>query len=150
MPGLNGLELQKRVAAEHPDVPIIFITGHGDIPMGVRAMKKGAVDFLPKPFDEKDLLVAVNRAIDKDRKAKAEAVEKRAILQRVGSLTLREKELLPYVISGMLNKQIGFTLGIAEKTVKIHRAKIMEKLGAHSVAELIRLAAKVGIEPPIR
>jgi FixJ family two-component response regulator len=148
MPGLSGMDLHDALIRVGYDLPIIFISGHGDIPMSVRAIRKGAVDFLPKPFDDEELLAAVNRAIDKDKKTKAESSEKRAILQRIEMLTPREYELLPYVISGMLNKQIAFKLGIAEKTVKIHRGRIMEKLGAHSVAELIRQAEKVGIGPP--
>jgi FixJ family two-component response regulator len=147
MPGLSGIDLQDELIKVGYSLPIIFITGHGDIPMSVQAMKKGAIDFLPKPFDDKELLAAVNNAIDKDRKAKVETVEKYIILQRIEMLTPREHELLPYVISGMLNKQIAFKLGIAEQTVKIHRGKIMEKLGVNSIAELIRFAEKVGIKP---
>jgi two-component system response regulator FixJ len=147
MPGLSGMDLHEELIRVGYNLPIIFISGHGNIPMSVQAMKKGAIDFLPKPFDEKELLDAVKRAIDQDKKTKAETAEKRAILGCIEMLTPREYELLPYVISGMLNKQIAFQLGIAEKTVKIHRSKIMEKLGAHSIAELIRLAEKAGIQP---
>jgi FixJ family two-component response regulator len=115
--------------------------------MSVKAMKKGAVDFLTKPFDDKDLINALSRALENDRKAKAEIAEKNVILKRIEMLTPREYELLPYVISGMLNKQIAFNLGIAVQTVKIHRGKIMEKLGVRSLAGLISQAAKAGIKP---
>ena len=128
-------------------MPIIFITGHGDIPMSVEAMKKGAADFLSKPFDDEELLEAVRKAIEEDRKAKAERAEVHDILKRMERLTPREKEILRYVITGMLNKQIALKLDIAEKTVKVHRGRIMEKLNAGSVAELARLAEKAGIKP---
>jgi FixJ family two-component response regulator len=147
MPGLSGIALQDELIGVGYDLPIVFITGHGDIPTSVRAMKKGAVDFLIKPFEDYELLDALNRAIEKDRNAKIETGAKHAVLQRIERLTPREHEVLPYILSGMLNKQIAFKLGIAEKTVKIHRGKIMEKLGVHSVAELIRLAEKVDIKP---
>jgi len=146
MPGLSGMELQDELVKGEFSMPIIFITGHGDIPMSVQAMKKGAVDFLPKPFDDDELLEAVQKAIEKDREAKAERSATRDILTRIERLTTRECEILRYVITAMLNKQIAFKLDIAEKTVKVHRGRIMEKLGAHSVAELVRLAEKAGIE----
>jgi FixJ family two-component response regulator len=145
MPGLSGMDLQDELAKAEYAVPIIFITGHGDIPMSVQAMKKGAVDFLPKPFDDDQLLNALTKAIEKDREAKAQRYATRDILMRMERLTPRECEILRYVITGMLNKQIAFKLGIAEKTVKVHRGRIMEKLGARSVAELVRLAEKAGI-----
>jgi FixJ family two-component response regulator len=147
MPGLSGMDLHDVLIGGGNDLPVIFISGHGDIPMSVQAMKKGAVDFLPKPFDDNELLAAVNKATDTHKKAKLETAEKCAILQRIDKLTIREREILPYVISGMLNKQIAFKLSIAEKTIKIHRGRIMEKLEAHSVAELIRLAENAGIDP---
>jgi FixJ family two-component response regulator len=147
MPGLSGMELQDELIKVGCNLPIVFITGHGDVPMSVKAMKKGAVDFLTKPFDDEDLLNALNKAIENDRKAKAEIAEKNVILKRIEMLTPREYELLPYIISGMLNKQIAFNLGIAVQTVKIHRGKIMEKLGVRSLAELITQAAKAGIKP---
>ena len=128
-------------------MPIIFITGHGDIPMGVEAMKKGAVDFLTKPFDDKELLQAVEKAIEKDRQTRAEYDETLDIRKRIELLTPRENEILRYVITGMLNKQIALKLDIAEKTIKIHRGRIMEKLRVHSVADLVRLAEKAGITP---
>jgi FixJ family two-component response regulator len=147
MPGLSGMELQDELEKAQYTMPIIFVSGHGDIPMSVRAMKKGAVDFLPKPFDDDQLLDALTRAIEKDRDAKAHREETRDVLKHIDQLTPREREVFPYVISGMLNKQIAFKLDIAEKTVKVHRGRIMEKLGARSVAELVRLAEKAGIEP---
>ncbi len=148
MPGLSGMDLQDELNKADYSMPIIFITGHGDIPMSVQAMKKGAVDFLPKPFDEDQLLDALRKAIEKDMQAKAERAEARDILGRMEQLTPREYEILQYLITGMLNKQIAFKLGIAEKTVKIHRSRVFEKLGTRSVAELVRMAEKAGIEPP--
>jgi FixJ family two-component response regulator len=147
MPGLSGMDLHDVLIKGGNDLPIVFISGHGNIPMSVQAMKKGAIDFLPKPFDEKELLAAVESAVDRDRKKKSEAAEKVAVLHHIEMLTPREYELLPYIVSGMLNKQIAFKLGIAEKTVKIHRRRIMEKLGAHSIQELVRLAEKASINP---
>jgi FixJ family two-component response regulator len=148
MPGRSGMDLQTELNKAEYSMPIVFITGHGDIPMSVAAMKKGAVHFLTKPFDEKDLLKAVGEAIEKDRTAKTEQTEVRDIRQRIALLTTREHEILRYVITGMLNKQIAFTLNIAEKTIKIHRGRVMEKLRVDSVAELVHLAEKAGIEPP--
>lgn len=147
MPGLSGMELHDELIRARYGLPIVFITGHGDIPMSVRAMKKGAVDFLLKPFDQEELLQALEKAIESDRKAKTEEVERRRVIKLVEELTPREREIVPYIISGMLNKQIAFTLGISEKTVKIHRSRIMEKLGAHSIVELIHLAEKADITP---
>jgi FixJ family two-component response regulator len=148
MPGLSGIDLQAELSKAETSMPIVFITGHGDIPMSVEAMRKGAVHFLSKPFDDNDLLRAMREAIERDRKAKAEQVEIHDIRNRLSLLTPREYEILRYVITGMLNKQITFTLNIAEKTVKIHRGRVMEKLRVDSVAELVRLAGKAGIEPP--
>jgi FixJ family two-component response regulator len=128
-------------------MPIIFITGHGDIPMSVEAMKKGAVDFLIKPFDDRKLLQAVESAIERNRQTRAEYDETLDIRKRIELLTPRENEILRYVITGMLNKQIALKLDIAEKTIKIHRGRIMEKLRVHSVADLVRLAEKVGVTP---
>jgi FixJ family two-component response regulator len=147
MPGLSGMDLQDELNKADYSMPIIFITGHGNIPMSVQAMKKGAVDFLPKPFDDEELLGAVEKAIEKDRKAKAERAEVDGILKRTERLTPREYEILRYVVTGMLNKQIALKVGIAEKTVKVHRGRIMEKLCVDSVAELVRLAEKAGINP---
>ena len=147
MPGLSGMDLQEELSHADYSMPIIFISGHGNIPMSVQAMKKGAVDFLTKPFDDEELLQAVKKGIEKDRKAKAERAEVHDALTRIEQLTPREHEILRHVITGMLNKQIALELNIAEKTVKIHRGRIMEKLCVSSVADLVRLAAKAGIEP---
>jgi FixJ family two-component response regulator len=148
MPGLSGMDLQKELNKADYHMPIVFITGHGDIPMSVEAMKKGAVDFLTKPFNDEELLQAIEKAIQKDRQTRAEYDEALEIRRRIDLLTPRENEVLRYVIAGMLNKQIAYELKIAEKTVKIHRARVMEKLRANSVAELVRLAEKIGIKPP--
>jgi len=147
MPGLNGLELQEKLLLEKYAMPIIFITGHGDIPMSVKAIKKGAIDFLSKPFDEKDLLGAVREALERDSKARTVREEREHIHRHLESLTPREYEILTYVITGMLNKQIAYTLKISEKTVKVHRARVMGKMGVDSVAELVRLTEKVDIKP---
>jgi len=148
MPGLSGTDLQEELSRAAYSMPIIFITGHGNIPMSVQAMKKGAVNFLAKPFDDDELLQGVRDALEKDRKAKAERAEVHDALRCIEQLTPREQEVLRYVITGMLNKQIASKLGIAEKTVKVHRGRVMEKLGVDSVAELVRLAEKAGIKPP--
>jgi FixJ family two-component response regulator len=147
MPGMSGMNLQAELSKAEYSMPIVFITGHGDIPMSVEAVRKGAVHFLTKPFDDNDLLRAMREAIEKDRKAKAEQAEIHDIRNRFSLLTPREYEILRYVITGMLNKQIAFQLKIAEKTVKVHRGRVMEKLRVDSVAELVRLAEKTGIEP---
>jgi len=147
MPGLSGMDLQKELHKADYHMPIIFITGHGDIPMSVEAMKKGAVDFLIKPFDDRKLLQAVESAIERNRQTRAEYDETLDIRKRIELLTPRENEILRYVITGMLNKQIALKLDIAEKTIKIHRGRIMEKLRVHSVADLVRLAEKAGITP---
>jgi len=128
-------------------MPIIFITGHGDIPISVEAMKKGAVDFLTKPFDDQQLLGTIETAIRKDRQTRTEYREVQDIRKRIELLTPREQEIVRYVITGMLNKQIALKLDIAEKTVKVHRGRIMEKLCVDSVAELVRLAEKAGTKP---
>lgn len=147
MPGRSGMDLQAELSQAETSMPIVFITGQGDIPMSVEAMRKGAVHFLTKPIDDNDLLWAIGEAIQKDRKAKAERAEVQDIRRRLSHLTPREYEILRYVITGMLNKQIAYQLNIAEKTVKIHRGRVMEKMGVDSVAELVRLAQKTGIEP---
>ena len=147
MPGLSGMDLQEELGQADCSMPIIFITGHGNIPMGVQAMKRGAVDFLTKPFDDEELLQAVKKAIEKDREAKTERAEVHDLRRRIELLTPREKEILRYVITGMLNKQIALKFGIAEKTIKVHRSRIMEKLRVDSVADLVRLAEKAGIKP---
>jgi FixJ family two-component response regulator len=148
MPELDGIGLQARLAQTGGDLPIVFLTGHGDIPMSVRAMKKGAFDFLTKPVDEDVLLSAVRQALLRHRAARAERLEIEALRTREGTLTPREQEVLRGVIAGALNKQIAAELGIAEKTVKIHRGRVMQKLGASSLAELIRICQRMGIAAP--
>jgi FixJ family two-component response regulator len=148
MPGLSGMDLQDELNRAGHSLPIVFITGHGEIPMSVQAMKRGAVDFLSKPFDDKELLRAVNEAVATARRTETQRADTGDALRRVELLTPREREILRYVISGLLNKQIAFKLNIAEKTVKVHRGHIMEKLRVGSVAELVRLAEKAGIKPP--
>jgi len=145
MPGLSGLDLQAELAKAKRTLSIVFITGHGNIPMSVQAIKAGAVDFLEKPFEEQDLLDAVNLAIQKDRAAKEKLAELRKIQERVESLTPREREVFALVVIGMLNKQIAFEMGIGEKTIKVHRARVMQKMQAESFADLVRLAEKLGI-----
>ncbi|MBW2606436.1 MAG: response regulator transcription factor [Deltaproteobacteria bacterium] len=147
MPDLNGFDLQQKLKKMDYALPIVFITGHGDIPMSVKAMKTGAVDFLTKPFDEDDLLSAVQEALKKDIKTREAIDERQSILHKIESLTPREYEILTYVITGMLNKQIAYDLDISEKTVKVHRGRVMEKVGVDSVAQLVRLADKAGIQP---
>jgi FixJ family two-component response regulator len=147
MPGLSGMELQEKLIRSAYSMPIIFLTGHGEITMGVEAMKKGAIDFLTKPCDDEQLLGAVHSALEKARQARAHFEEAQEIRGRIERLTPRENEILRYVITGMLNKQIAAKLGIAEATVKIHRGRIMEKLCAESVADLVRLAGKADINP---
>lgn len=145
MSGMTGLDLQRELASAHCPMPIIFITAHGDIPMSVEAMKRGAIDFLPKPFDDEHLLGAIEAAIARYRQARTVCDETEAIQKRIEKLTPREYEVFRYVITGMLNKQIAAELNIAEGTVKIHRGRVMEKLAAYSVADLVRLAQKTGI-----
>ena len=147
LPGLNGLDLQQALQGEKAALPIVFITGHGDIPMSVKAMKAGAVDFLAKPIKDKDLLKAIDQALARAARERAAREEIDQILQRVDTLTPRELEVLKLVITGMLNKEIAHQLGIVEKTIKVHRARVLEKMGSGSVVELARLAAKVGISP---
>ena len=146
LPGLSGLDLQKELSSRGYSMPIVFITGYGTIPMTVQAMKGGAVEFLEKPVDHQVLLNAIHQAIEKDRQMRRQYNELKGIRQRVTSLTPREKEVLPLVVSGMLNKQIAFKLGTTEKTIKVHRARIMEKMEADSLADLVRLAQKGGID----
>jgi len=148
LPGPSGLDLQAQLAAANLRLPIIFITGHGDVPMSVRAMKAGAIDFLPKPFNDQDLLNAIQLALERDRKAKQQQAELAEIQQRVDTLTPREREVFALVVTGLLNKQIAAELGASEKTIKVHRARVMEKMHADSLADLVRLAEKVGITAP--
>jgi FixJ family two-component response regulator len=145
MPGLSGLDLQHELQAANTLLPIIFITGHGDIPMSVKAMKEGAVDFLPKPVTEKDLLRAIEQALARASHDHAERLEFEEIQSRLTSLTPREREVMALVVRGLLNKQIAFELGTVEKTVKVHRARVIQKMKVQSLAELVRLAEKVGI-----
>lgn len=143
MPGLSGLDLQQELSKTDHSLPIIFITGHGNIPMSVQAMKAGAVDFLEKPFEDQALLDLIHHSIDQDKKTKQERNEKKQVQIRFDSLTSRESEVFAHVVKGMLNKQIAFELKISEKTVKIHRGRIMEKMEAESLADLVRMSEKI-------
>lgn len=147
LPGLNGLELQRLIASERADMPIIFITGHGDIPMSVQAMKAGAVEFLTKPFDDEALLTAIRNAIKRSATVLDDQAEIAGIGALYESLTTREQEVMRLVIAGMLNKQIGMQLGISEITVKAHRGKMMQKMKADSVADLVTIAMRLGLTP---
>lgn len=147
MPGLSGLELQERLTDKEISLPIIFITGHGTVPASVKAMKAGAVDFLLKPFSPTDLLETIAKALEKDRQAKQYERELKQLRERSKTLTPREYEVFGLVVSGMLNKQIAFDLGTTEKTIKVHRARIIEKMEAKSLADLVRFAEKLGIRP---
>jgi FixJ family two-component response regulator len=150
LPGLSGLDLQRELAAADISLPIVFLTGYGDIPMSVRAMKAGAVEFLTKPFREQDLLDAIRHAIDRDRLALAERRELAELRHRYGLLTPRERDVMAGVIAGLLNKQIAAELGTSEVTVKEQRGHVMQKMQAGSVAELVRAAARLGIAPATR
>ncbi len=143
--GKSGLDFQRELAEANIHVPIIFITGHGDIPMSVRAMKAGAVEFLTKPFRDQDLLDAIQVALEKDRKRRHEEAETAMLLERFAALTPREREVLPLVVHGLLNKQIAAEIGTSEAAVKVHRSQLMRKMGAASVAELVRMAGKMRI-----
>src|SRR5499433_2116276 len=145
LPDLNGLDLQQRVAAERPDMPIIFITGYGDVPTSVQAMKKGAVEFLTKPFSDQVLLDAIRNAIERSRAALHVETELQTLRERHASLSRREQEVMALVVSGLLNKQVGFELGISEITVKAHRGNVMRKMGAPSLAALVTMAARLGL-----
>jgi len=147
MPGISGLDLQAELASRNYAIPVIFITGHGDIPMSVQAMKKGAVDFLSKPFDDGQLLDSVKAALLTDEQTRSSLDEQKNIMKRLESLTPREHEILTYLISGMLYKQIAYELKISERTVKAHRKQVFDKVGVASIAELVRLTEKVGIKP---
>lgn len=148
MPDLNGLELQQALGAADRRLPIVFITGHGDIPMSVRAMKAGAMDFLSKPFDAKDLLAAIERALATAEARVLEQLGAAEAKRRLATLTPREHEVMLHVIRGELNKQIAAALGAAEKTIKVHRGRVMHKLQVQSVADLVRLCEKAGIHAP--
>jgi FixJ family two-component response regulator len=149
LPGLNGLDLQKRIAVERPDLPIIFMTGHGDIPMTVRAMKAGAVEFLTKPFNDECLLNAIANALERSRAIVDRETETRMLRSRYALLTSRERQVMSLVISGLLNKQVGGELGISEITVKAHRGSMMRKMQAESLAELINMAARLRLAPSL-
>jgi FixJ family two-component response regulator len=147
MPGLSGIDLQRELRLTNPILPIIFITGHGDIPMTVKAMKAGAVDFLPKPVRDTDLLRAIEQALARAVHDRAKLDETEDIQSRVEKLTPREREVMNLVVTGRLNKQIAFALGIVEKTIKVHRARVMDKMQVDSVAELVRIVEKIGVPP---
>ena len=147
MPEISGLDLQKKMFGAGIFLPIIFISGHGTVPISVQAMKAGAVDFLQKPFDEQDLLDAIYRAIDLCRQRKAVREELKTVQERLCSLTPKEHEVFVYVVMGMANKVIADQLHMAEKTVKVHRASVMHKMGAASLADLVRMAEKAGVQP---
>ena len=148
MPGLDGLALQRELHARGSTLPIVFLTGRGDIPKSVQAMKRGAIDFLTKPVDDEVLLAAVRAALARDRAQRQAREEAADVRRRLESLTLREREVLEGVVAGKLNKQIGAELGITEKTVKVHRGRTMEKMGAGSLAELVHLVERAGVHGP--
>ncbi len=148
MPGLDGLALQRELASRGSELPVIFLTGHGDVPKSVEAMKSGAADFLTKPVDDEVLLAAVRRAVETDRAGRESRRERAEIRERLGTLTPREREVMEGVVAGRLNKQIANDLRIAEKTVKVHRGRVMEKMAASSVAQLVRLADRARLRRP--
>jgi FixJ family two-component response regulator len=150
LPGLNGLDLQKRIAIERRDMAIIFITGYGDVPKTVQAMKAGAVDFLTKPFDHEKLLTAIRQALESSRLALVQEAEIDELRSRYMALTPREREVMALVVSGMLNKQIGAELGISEVTVKAHRGQVMQKMKANSVADLVKMAGRLPLSTAIK
>ena len=148
LPGISGLDFQRKLAETNNPIPIIFITGHGDIPMSVRAMKGGAVEFLTKPFRDQDLLDAIHVALERDRARRQREDEIATLKDRFEWLTPREREVLPLVVSGLPNKQIAAEIGTSETTVKVHRGQLMRKMGADSLPELVRMAERIGISTP--
>jgi FixJ family two-component response regulator len=146
LPGNSGLELQAALGHARQFLPIIFVTGHGTVSAGIRAMKGGAVDFLEKPVDEEELLGGIRLALRQSREARANFTEQTELERRLGALTAREREVLDLVVTGILNKQIGERLGVAEKTIKVHRGRVMQKMAAASVADLVRMLHKLGLE----
>jgi FixJ family two-component response regulator len=147
LPGLNGLDLQQEIAESDTEVPIIFLTGYGDIPMTVRAVKAGAANFLTKPVDDEELLKAVRQALERSRLALAHETQMQGLRDRYASLTPREMQVMALVVSGLLNKQVGGELGISEKTVKAHRGQVMHKMKANSVADLVKMAGRLQLTP---
>ena len=145
LPGLSGIDLQRHIAEAKHQIPIVFITGHGDIPMSVRAMKAGAVEFLTKPFRDQDLLDAVHEAVERDREARSRETEMADLHRRYATLTIREQQVLGFVVCGLINKQIAAEIGISEATVKLHRGRLMDKMQAESLADLISTAQKLGV-----
>jgi len=145
LPGLNGLDLQNRIAVERIDMPIIFVTGHGDIPMTVQALKAGAVEFFTKPFTDEVLLSAIRRALEHSRLVLSHEADLQALRHCYASLTPREQQVMALVVTGLLNKQVGGELGISEITVKAHRGKVMQKMKADSLADLVKMSARIGI-----
>jgi FixJ family two-component response regulator len=146
LPGVSGLDLQSALGERQPTIPIIFITGHGNVPASVRAMKEGALDFLQKPFSHQELLDSIWRGLARSRQAQADAAERASIQRCLDTLTVRERQVLGLVVGGSLNKQIAAELGAAEKTIKVHRGRMMKKMQATSVADLVRMTQKLGLE----